>query len=490
MSNDRAERLGDMLSRLSEADRTSLQRCAERLLAALPKPHLPDNVVLVAFGGGKDSSYSVFFVRAMQLWLWRQHGATFALRVVTNRQAGMPAAVMANIDRVYQALGLHDDPDCQLLLVDADDIRGFTADAPHSAAMLDRNRLDVLLTGHRTAADARPTFCNACNLSMVNAFGLAAGHDGGVDVIITGDSRQEQRAYAVWVNRLARRFGGARRGGGGTGFGGFLTSLDAVSQVYFAEIHGPGPAVEERRITSAVPPALLFFSIYDETEYASGSHWQLLTEFLGFRFDELAFSFTESDCANPALMAHLRGLKAERMFGRDYAEGLAEYAEFAVGLMRRKEFPDLLVDMMTERYHGDGAAARLRRRINEFAWESYRLREEQLVCMVYAPFAGCGAGLDRFVTREHPAFAGRLARLHEVLAGTGDGTAADRDFLTEVSGLPLDRLRLLYHGPAPAAGDTGGSILAAVLDGDPHKAVITTRHASAGPQLTELISGR
>jgi hypothetical protein len=30
-----------------------------------------------------------------------------------------------------------------------------------------------------------------------------------------------------------------------------------------------------------------------------------------------AFSFTESDCANPTLMAHLRGLKCERLYGRD-----------------------------------------------------------------------------------------------------------------------------------------------------------------------------
>lgn len=43
--------------------------------------------------------------------------------------------------------------------------------------------------------------------------------------------------------------------------------------------------------------------------------WPLLTEFLGFRFDDLAFHFSESDCANPLLMAHMRGLQAQYVRG-------------------------------------------------------------------------------------------------------------------------------------------------------------------------------
>jgi hypothetical protein len=32
----------------------------------------------VAYGGGKDSSYTLAFVRAMQLILFRLHGTTFS----------------------------------------------------------------------------------------------------------------------------------------------------------------------------------------------------------------------------------------------------------------------------------------------------------------------------------------------------------------------------------------------------------------------------
>jgi hypothetical protein len=491
-----AERtLSGLFARLSREDRGSVVRCAGRLQDTLPEPVLDRNRVLVAYGGGKDSSYSLAFVRAMQLVLLRDHGTTFNLRVATNRHAGMPRAVMENVDRVYTALGLYSDPLCELLLVDGDEVTEFDVDTPQRAEVLARNRLDVLLTGHRTCADARPTFCNACNLSMVNAFGVAAAFGTGVHVIVTGDSPQEQRAYLLWVKRLARRIGSRPRAGTGNGFAGFLQSANDIARAYFTDIHGAAAteAIADRRIATGVPSGLQFFSIYDETCYSSGDHWELLTDFLGFEFDDLAFSFTESDCANPALMAHLRGLKCERLFGRSYDEGLAEYVEFAVRLMRRKEFPEVLIQKMIERYRSQGAGRALRDAVNRFAAEAYRLTEEQLICMVYSPFTEKGRRLDRYVQRELPGLADHLDELHELLR---DGSSGDRSTLRaeleRVSGLPLAQLRMLYRKPLRVgrSGQGETSIIGAILDGDPHKDVIQTRHAPDGPVVPELISGR
>src|SRR5436309_8058968 len=90
-------------------------RCSARLHAALPDRELLDrNLVMVAYGGGKDSSYTLAFVRAMQLLLFRIHGSTFRLRVATNRHAGMPRAVLENVHREYRALMLYQDPGCEL----------------------------------------------------------------------------------------------------------------------------------------------------------------------------------------------------------------------------------------------------------------------------------------------------------------------------------------------------------------------------------------
>src|SRR4051794_287451 len=101
------------------ADLDGAARCALRLRESLPSgDDPPRNVVLVAYGGGKDSSYMLAFVRLMQLITYQIYGATFRMRVATNRHAGMPRAVLENMDRAFRALGLFDDSDCEMLLID------------------------------------------------------------------------------------------------------------------------------------------------------------------------------------------------------------------------------------------------------------------------------------------------------------------------------------------------------------------------------------
>jgi 3'-phosphoadenosine 5'-phosphosulfate sulfotransferase (PAPS reductase)/FAD synthetase len=59
-------------------------RCAVRLYAELrDREHLERNTVLIAYGGGKDSSYMLAFVRQVQLIIHRIYGHTFRMRVAT-----------------------------------------------------------------------------------------------------------------------------------------------------------------------------------------------------------------------------------------------------------------------------------------------------------------------------------------------------------------------------------------------------------------------
>ncbi|BCK73577.1 hypothetical protein Srufu_075300 [Streptomyces libani subsp. rufus] len=494
---DHASALRELRTVLSAENYEGAVRCAGRLYDALPdKDQLARNVVLVAYGGGKDSSYTLAFVRTMQLILSQEHGATFRMRVATNRHAGMPQAVMDNIDRAYRSLHLLDDPDCELLLIDGQQVRTFDAALPQTDDVVGRNRLDILMTGHRTAADARPTFCNACNLSMVNSFGLAAGHNGGVDLIITGDSQQEQRDYYLWVTRLARKFGLQPPRDMRAGFQGFLASLNNISQAYFADIHGTDAPdiIAEHAITTDVRTGLEFFSIYDDTAYASGDHWELLTEFLGFRFDDIAFSFTESDCGNPALMAHLRALKCEHRYGQSYAEGLAGYVEFALSLMQKKEFPPQLMEIMRERY--EGRADQMRAAMDAYAAQAYGFTEEQLVAMVHAPFTEKGTNLETYLAAEQPDLLPHAPLIHQLLGGSAPTTDEETLRITErlehLTGLTLDQLRVLYGSSLrlPSLTPAGGELIDAILEGDPHKQVVHTRHSAEGPVVPELLSGR
>lgn len=488
--------LRELRGAMSDSDTAGAGRAAVRLEAEL-NGRVEDTVVFVAYGGGKDSSYTLAFVRAVQLILFERLGTTFTLRAATNRHAGMPRAVMENIDRAYRALGVPQDPACEPLLVDGQEVKPFAPDEPLPPRISARNRLDLLMAGHRTYGEARPTFCNACNMSMVKAFGLAAGHGRAADVIVTGDSTAEQRSYLVWTRRLARRVANAATRPPAPDFGGFLESADTVAHAYFADLYGPDAEAEiaERRIARGGAAGLRFFSIFEDTDYSATQHWPLLQDLLGFRFDEIAFSFTESDCGNPTLMAHLRGLKCERIYGRSYGEGLAEYASFAESLMERKEIPAVLIEMMRERYRGPHAAEHMRAVANAFAHEAYGLGEEQLVCMVHSPFADKGERLGQYLRREQPDLAGDERAVRTLLEGTAPPGAREQELaarLTKISGLELRWMRTLYGSPSvrfPAGGE-GAGLLGAILAGDPHKAVITTRHAPDGAPVRELVTGR
>lgn len=158
----------------------SAKKCAQRLIQCLPDQRVVrNNRVLLAYGGGKDSSYMVAWVIYIRGIVLLERGETFRLRIVTNRHAGMNHKVMDNIDSVYRSLGVYDDDSIECLMIDGLLIRPFEPCLLMPEAVRLQNRTDVLMNGHRFQADARSTFCNACNLSMMNSFGMAAQLNGG-----------------------------------------------------------------------------------------------------------------------------------------------------------------------------------------------------------------------------------------------------------------------------------------------------------------------
>lgn len=467
----------------------SAQRCSQRLLAALPDSENPaNNRVLLAYGGGKDSSYMVAYVRYIQGLIWLQQGSTFQLRISTNRHAAMNDSVMENIDRVYRALQIHNDDFTECLVTDGLQIRHFERHLPMPDSVRQQNRNDVLMNGHRFRADARSTFCNACNLSMVNSFGLAAHYEGGVDVIITGDSPQEQTAYLAWARHLSRLFD-APVADKARGFSGFLQTLDGVAERYFADIYGAEQVTPAHRITWQLERDPLFFNIYQDTAYEAGAHWSLLTEFMHFRFDELMFSFSESDCGNPTLMAHIRGLRAETLMQRNYDEGIREYVRFALGLMEKKDFPPQLIAEMASRYQDDAAIERARQRAAQFAEQAFGLNETQLVCMIYSPFIAQGQQLNIWLQQLDQAPDEQAVRA--LLCGDSDDLLLAQQ-LEQLSGLTIAQMRQCWRSAQvnTLLDGTRGDALSRVLRFDPHKAVIQVNNGALQDIVTEVISGR
>ena len=113
-------------SYFSDAVIESAKRCAQRLIQSLPDQRvIRNNRVLLAYGGGKDSSYMVAWVIYIRNIVLSERGETFRLRIITNRHAGMNHKVMENIDNVYRSLGVYDDDSIECLIADGLLIRPF-----------------------------------------------------------------------------------------------------------------------------------------------------------------------------------------------------------------------------------------------------------------------------------------------------------------------------------------------------------------------------
>ena len=478
-------------SYFSDAVIESAKRCAQRLIQSLPDQRvIRNNRVLLAYGGGKDSSYMVAWVIYIRNVVLSERGETFRLRIITNRHAGMNHKVMENIDNVYRSLGVYDDDSIECLIADGLLIRPFERYVVMPEVVRLQNRTNVLMSGHRFQADARSTFCNACNLSMMNSFGMAAQLNGGVDVIVTGDSSKEQAAYFAWVRHLSRLFTTGKLDKA-RGFSSFLKTLDSVANGYFESIYGPGNVTSEHRIAYELVGDPVFFNIYQDTAYDSGDHWELLTEFLGFDFDELMFSFSESDCGNPTLMAHIRGLRAETLLGRSYKEGVREYASFAIGLMKQKDFPLHLISKMAARYENDTAINEQRARATKFAIDAYDLSTQQLICMIYSPFTEGGKNLEEYRAQQNIALL--LPAIHCLLQSNVDGCSILQAKLEQISGLSLEQLRQLYGNCLVASllESKADDPLSRVLRYDPHKAIVQVKNdRSRSGSVVEVISGR
>ncbi|MCR3761610.1 hypothetical protein KYB31_21810 [Clostridium felsineum] len=491
---NRIEHLKEMLNYLAESEQINLQECADKLTENFPNTKkLSDNLVLMAYSGGKDSSYMVSYVRLIQLLLFKKYNDTFKIRIITYRHCGVPQIVMENIHHVYSALKLYNDPYAEMLLYDDDEVSFFDKDKPVLHSIKNIAKRDVLMSGHLCYGDGRPTFCNSCNISYVNSLVAAASFNNiNADVFITGDSTKEMEDYCKWVRKLARnliknttnidkRF---------RGFNGYR-AVDEIAQLYFKEIYLDEYKQKDNKYNNENNCEPKFFSIYDYTNYDCGSHWEFLTKYLGFQFDTLSFSFTESDCTNPALMAHIRGLKAEHIQQRDYENGILDYLQLAIKIMEAKKFPEHLILKAITRYLSNPGMEVMRKKIQDFCENAYGISEEQLVCMVFSPFCNKGLHLMEFLEKEHPDLCVYINIFRHLLSGkevTPEYNTHARK-LSEISGLDLADLCVLYKSEALLTSKKD-TIMKKILKDDPNKIVIQTRNGTHGKIIEELISGR
>lgn len=475
-----------LLSYLARPERAALQLLCQRLIvAAGGLDRMADYKVLLAHGGGKDSSYTLALLRAAQLSIAARSPATFVLRVATLRHPGVTSVVMSNIQRGYSALFLHDDPRVELLMIDHDQVQPFSHQSAIDVASRDRHRRTLLINAHLTAGDGRSSFCNHCYLTMSDLYLRASRWEGGVDLLVSGDSVREQKRYLAWLSRVARTPGEPRRARV-MDLASFGQTCAQLRHDYQRQLGDP-EAVPIAAQPAAVRPTL-FMGLHDLIGVPLELRWSLLQEFLGFRFDDLSFHFSESDCANPLLMAHLRGLQAEQVRGLSYAVGIGEYLQLAEALMRKKRMPAFLIEQALSAYDSAQKINARRSLANAYAQDAFGLNEHSLVCLLFSPFVDRGKGLESYLRQVHPGMLVALAELHRALMAQSASEQAIR-WLTRISGLSLLSLQSLYRMQRVNFNDPD-NLIARMRCSDPDKHRVTVIDCATGDSAKVLLSGR
>jgi hypothetical protein len=526
----RAEGESSLLSVLSDAVGAEVLAQAagslDRLCQQSARRPAEEAHVLLPFGGGKDSAWTLAYVRLMQLLLAERAGRTFTLHVLLMVHPGVPAGVFENVRNVFAALGVDR----------ADSVRVFTATLGGEPVELAFGsigqdliaifRQEVLLSGHLSQGNGRETFCNACNFALMNAIArYVVAAEGGIDFVVTGDSKSEVSSYWKWVQRVAKPFQLARIGRGEVGWGGLFGKLSEINDAYYASLLGERGAegtpyyFPNAMRQSFAPPD--YFGVFDETRYEFWTHEGFLNDFLGFRLREDAFNFTESDCRNPMLMAHLRGLLAD-FEGRGYLQGIAEYLALAKTLMERKAYDQRMIDLAFAPYLTPEKIEVRRLEAEQHAYDQFGISPLQLEAMVASPLTDERARLDAFLRWRLPreveraellrgyfALLGELPRpgaagedlpeaalrsqLREAFLlrypGNEAGLAGAERFQSEALGLSTRSVRLLVDRTAVSqegARQCGLSELEILRAGDPHQMHV---EGPAG-QANAILTGR
>ncbi|MND55398.1 hypothetical protein D3C81_457190 [compost metagenome] len=440
-----------LLEHLSQAQKASLQLLIQRLIVAAGGVERVKEVRLMfVFDASQPSAQALACLRAAQLSIAARSPGTFQLRIATAWQAGMSTTALANVESTFSRLFMHDDPRIDLLVLDAGQLLPYDSRRVPSHDQQHAERQEWLLGGHLSSD--RPLLANFASHGYLHLAELARQAlrcKGGVDAIISADSLSDRKRYLAWSRRSLRN---ADLLGVRPIHSCAATLLDGMSELrarYMSLLLGqermpvqlPEPDADHR-------PALRFITIGDLVFDCDSPQGERLSRFLGYRFDEQAFSCERSGLANPLLLAHLQGLRAEFVDDRRYRDGVDLYLQQTRRLMQCKGLSSTLQASVFNHWQ-PGVLEQRRAQANDVASRAYGLGEAQLVCQVFRPFVGQGLKLEAFLRRCHPGMLVAVPYLHKALRGQPAPEPVVQ-WLVDISGLPLPILQTLYaRDPLP-----------------------------------------
>lgn len=403
-----------LLKHMSQAQRASMQLLIQRLLvAAGGVEYIGQFQLLVVHGEDRRSAHLLACLRAAQLTIALRAPATFRLRVVVAALPAISQKTLINHERSFGKLFMQDDARVELLMIEGQAVVPFRVRPTMSIEAWAQSRQALLLFGHLTAGQPEAMFGSRLHLQLANAFCLVLENSQGASALITLIPERQRLLYLAWSRRCLRLAGESGLHGTYLNLATLAEALGWLQALADAPLDAPrSPA------TMANPDSPLRVIAVDDLLQDRLDDSQL-QQMLGVHL--------EPSRPQAALMAyfdldallHLRQLR-----GRQQRKG---HKEGRLGLAVR------------DRAHSTQASDSAQARFLNLAG----LTEQQLVCLIHAPFADHGCGLEGFVEYCHPGMRVALPYLHRALQGKTCPEPVQQ-WLMDISGLSLAQLKAIY----------------------------------------------
>lgn len=421
--------LSRLLGSFSPARRMAVQPLIQRLMtAAGGAQRLGSYRIVYWLCGDTAGSCNLALLRAAQLTLAARNQPTFFIRAAVGSQALLDDARNANVQRACNALFLHDDPRVELLALDDETLQPYE----YRHASVNQRRLnlrtEMLSVAHQLDTLAPAVLQQHGYWAMARIYQRLLGYRAPADAIVLDQPLLQRRRFVAWALRERRRAGGAR-------VSRYHWHSSDCLQPLEAGVAGVAGVPRGQRIDQ--PGGVRLLGVQDLLGEPLASD-EALWQFLGCQPVLALFDPRETRYPQLALLAHLCGLRSQRLQGGRFEQGLDAFREAvarsvpgSAGLLHP---PSAALPR--------NAAEQMQARLA--TW--YGMDSAQVSCAVYAPFNDRGTRLEAFLAACHPGMQVTAPYLHQGLRGS-KVPAQVVQWLESVSGLPLATLQRLYQRP-------------------------------------------
>ena len=417
----------------------------------------------IMYGGGKDSGIMLAGARAIQLLIKKDLGVAPELRVCIGEHSGMVDGVYQNIANAITVLELENDPTVDVVWINRNQARNeqvLPTQVPKPVQEFLRKT--IVQNGHLFSGAGRRTFCDSCNLGLGQWISTALAFKNGADVFMTGDNKNETSAQIDGsVPEMQRDLGihsavGKRQTRAQNNF----VRLEDIGKKHTELMFGPDAERMGYQYLS-VPEKTQFMPFFGENGVSNeiGKRFEFLKDFLNMDYSTLAFSFTESDCGNPALMCHIYALISELAYGdkgATYADGVRMFLDYIMPKVEEKKFPPEFIKELRKRYENEEAISQTRKSVENYAHNAYGLSPDNIVAMVFAPFTQKACNLKRYLdylskkprTDDIELVLDKEKQIKAILESNNQLSGEQKkivDALEALTAIPLQQMREFYN---------------------------------------------